>query len=240
MSTGKVILLTVVVSVITSAATFYVLQRMSSGKPLIDNGVVVPTLTGLRPNQARKLLEPEGLMLVVSQQRADPKVEQGLILSQTPMEGSRVKSGSEVRVIISKGVTSVAVPELAKMPLSVAMQALTSAGFMVGSTTRQTSEQVEKDHVVATTPAAGEQASSGSRVNLVVSDGAPQVKVPSLIYKGLSSAKKIIEEAGFKLGRVVYSYNEDRSEGSVLRQTPEADTMAVKGATIDLVVNEFD
>jgi serine/threonine-protein kinase len=237
---GKVILLTVVVSLITSAGTFFVLQRVSSGKSLLDSAVVVPTLTGLRTDQARKLLEPEGLMLVVSEQREDPKVERGLIISQIPMEGSRVKNGSEVSVIISKGMTSAAVPNVVKMSLANAMQALTSAGLQVGTTTRQASDEIEKDRVVATSPAIGQQAPNGSKVNLVVSDGPSPVKVPSVVYKGLTRARKLVEEAGLKVGRVTYTYDEDRAEGVVLRQTPSADAMAAKGSEVDLLVNETE
>lgn len=239
MSTGKVIIITIVVSLITSAATFFGLRAASTGGLMSsDEGVLVPPLRNLRPDQARKMLEPKGLLLIVTERKEDPKVEEGLIASQMPLEGSKVKKGAEVKVVVSKGMSSVEVPAVAKQPLTAAMQAITAAGLKVGTTTRQASDTVPKDQVISSAPAAGQRVEQGTAVSLVVSAGAEGVQVPKLIYRGLGFARKTLEEAGLKVGRVTYVSDEDRREGVILRQTPEAGSTAPKGTAVDLVINQ--
>lgn len=243
MSTGKVILITIIVSIITSAATYFGLQTATSGGGLLKQGeesVLVPPLRNLRPDQARKLLEPKGLLLVVTAREEDPKVEQGLIASQTPLEGSAVKKGAEVRVVVSKGISKVEVPAVAGQPLTVAMQAITGAGLKVGTSTKQADDKVEKDQVISTAPAAGQQVAKGSTVALVVSTGAGGVAVPKVVYRGLGYARKTLAAAGLKVGRINYITDEDRAPGVVLVQNPAAAATATKGSAVDLTINSAD
>jgi serine/threonine-protein kinase len=241
MSTGKVILITIVVSIITSAATFFGLRAASTGGLMSsDDGVLVPPLRNLRPDQARKMLEPKGLLLIVTERKEDPKVEQGLIASQMPLEGSKVKKGGEVRVVVSKGMSRVEVPAVAKQPLAAAMQAITAAGLKVGTATRQPDNAIPKDQVISTAPTAGQGVERGTTVNLVVSSGAEGVLVPKVVYRGLGFARKAFEAVGLKVGRTTYVSDEDRREGVILRQTPEAGTTAAKGTAVDLVINHDD
>jgi beta-lactam-binding protein with PASTA domain len=235
MGTGKVILVTAITSIIVSTGTFFALRALV----VSEEGVVVPPLTGLRTVQARKLLEAKGLMLMVTEQREDPKVAEGLIASQVPMEGSKVKQGAEVRVVVSKGSSQVPVPPLANLTVAAATQVLASAGLKVGPVTRQPSDNVQKDQIVSSTPASGAQAGKGSAVALVLSDGPAGVEVPKVVMQGVWKAKKELEEAGFKV-KVTYTYDEDRPPGLVLRQSPEGGTKAAKESEIELIANEND
>lgn len=235
MGTGKVILITAITSIIVSTGTFFTLRALV----VSDEGVVVPPLTGLRTVQARKLLEAKGLMLMVTEQREDPKVAEGLIASQVPMEGSKVKPGAEVRVVVSKGSSQVPVPPLANLTVAAATQVLASAGLKVGPVTRQPDDKVQKDQIVSSTPASGAQAAKGSAIALVLSDGPAGVEVPKVVMQGVWKAKKELEEAGFKV-KVTYTYDEDRPPGVVLRQSPEAGARAAKESEVELFANEND
>jgi len=243
MSTGKVIVVTIIVSIITSDATYFGLRAATSEGGLLapaEASLLVPPLRNLRPDQARKLLEPKGLLLVVMERKEDPKVEEGLIASQTPLEGSAARKGAEVRVVVSKGISKVEVPAVAGHPLAAAMQAITGAGLKVGATTRQTDDKIGKDQVIATAPAAGQQVAKGTTVALVVSAGAASVAVPKVVYRGLGYARKTLTAAGFKVGRISYITDEDRAPGVVLRQSPAAEATAAKGSAVDLTVNSAD
>lgn len=236
MGTGKVILVTIITSVIVSTGTFFAMRALVvSG----EDGVVVPPLNGLRTDQARKLLEAKGLMLMVTEQREDPKVAAGLVASQVPMEGSKVKPGAEVKVVVSKGSSQVDVPNLSNLSLAAATQTLTAAGFKVGAVTRQPSDKVDKDNVISSTPAGATQATRGSAVALVLSSGPAGVEVPKVTFKGVWQAKKLLSEAGFKV-KVTFTYNEDQRPGVVLSQKPEAGQLAPKDSEVELVANEPD
>jgi len=238
MGTGKVIIVTIVTSIIVSAGTFFGLRALVVGGA--EQGVVVPPLAGLRTDQARKLLEAKGLMLMVIEQREDPKVAAGLIASQVPLDGSKVKSGAEVRVVISKGSSQRQVPTLVNLTLAAATQSLTVVGFTVGIVTRQPDDKVQKDLILSSTPAAGQMAASGTAVALVLSDGPAGIEVPKVVYQRLAHARRTLTEAGFKVGRVTQTYDEDHRGGVVLRQTPVAGAKAPRGSEVTLVVNEDD
>lgn len=240
--TGRVILTSALTAVVVSAGTFFALRALGPDRASESSLVEVPPLAGLRPDQARTLLDPRGLSLVVSEGRADPKVEAGQILQQSPIEGSKVKKGSEVRAILSTGQARVEVPSLGRMPLSGAMQILSSAGLRVGEVKRQTSE-APADQVLASSPAAGEKVARGSAVDLTVAAaaaGGAEAKVPSVIGKSVAQATSILTGAGFKLGKVSYDSDEDRRAGVVLRQTPAAEANAPRGSAVTLVVNESE
>jgi serine/threonine-protein kinase len=239
MHTGKVILVSMITAAITSAAMlagFMGFPYFMSNLRSKDN-VQVPSVMGLQPDQARMLLGPIGLTLVISEERNDDKVEVGDIAQQNPMQGSWVKKGTAVQVVISTGSNALQVPGLTSLALEEAMQMLTNNSLKVGTVTRQKSDSVEANHVIASAPIAGETVEPNTVVNLIVSDG-KQTAVPNVIGRGLSRAKGMLKEAGFEVGHVGYSYDEDRRAGVVLRQDPEADAMADDGTAVKLVVNE--
>lgn len=239
MQTGKVILVSMITSAITSAALlagFMGFPYFMSNLRNKDN-IQVPSVLGLQPEQARMILGPAGLSLVISEQRNDEKVEAGNIAQQSPMQGSWVKKGTAVRVVISTGQNALQVPGLTSLPLEEAMQKLANSSLKVGTVTRQKSDSIEKDHVIASAPVAGETVEPDAIVNLIVSDG-KQNKVPNVIGRGLGTAKQMLKEAGFEVGHVAYSYDDDRRAGVVLRQDPEADALADDGSEVKLVVNE--
>src|SRR5260370_38190155 len=70
--------------------------------------VEVPSVIGLRPDQARGLLESRGLLLLLDQEREDARVEPGKICQQTPLEGSRTQPGEAVDPSIVRAVETVA------------------------------------------------------------------------------------------------------------------------------------
>jgi serine/threonine-protein kinase len=240
MSSGKTILVSMVTAALTTSVLFFGLKRLTDGGPLLTGTLQVPSVKGLRPDQARMILGPMGLQLIISDQQEDQKVKKGHIIRQTPMEGSRVKGGSDIHVIISLGVEGHLVPSLAERPLTEAMAAISEAGLRVGAITRQPDDEVKAEYVISSIPAAGKRITPNTSVNLVVSSGPEEITVPKILWKSLARATQEIEKAGFTVGKVTYTYDEDHRGGIVLRQLPAAETKAKKGTAILLVVNETD
>jgi serine/threonine-protein kinase len=75
----------------------------------------------------------------------------------------------------------------------------------------------------------------GETIEVVVSEGAPKVKVPDVVDKDVKDATEILEGEKFKVEtKEVESAEED--PGTVLEQTPEGRSMAETGATVTLTV----
>jgi eukaryotic-like serine/threonine-protein kinase len=248
MSRAATFAVAVATSLVTSAAVSYAVVRyFSPGAPAAlpapapDKGPTdVPAIVGLVPDQARQLLEPHGLMLMLSDEREDAKVPAGAICEQRPLPGSRVSRGTPVQAVVSRGeARRVQIPPLAGGTAEAATAQLQAAGLRVGTTTEQPSD-LAKGLVISSSPAAGTDTAPGTAVDLMVSHGPEEIEVPDLTHKGVSKARKMLQDAGLAVGTTRYDYDEDYGGNVVLRQNPAAGTRVPKGTKVDLDVNEAD
>jgi len=125
---------TVLVSAVVSAGMFLVMYSFV-GPRLPVNAVEVPPMVGLSAEQARGLLEPRGLLLVIDGERADPAVPAGALLEQRPLGGSRLRRGDEVHASLSKVQPMAHVPNVVGMTPEQAKDVLEKAHLKVGATT---------------------------------------------------------------------------------------------------------
>ncbi len=232
---AKIFLISFLVSLFTSiivcAVFFFVIPRTSAGADRM-----VPDLVGSTPEQARMIAESKGLLLVVGGEEENKKVPENLICRQTPLPGSVVRSKSTVTVFISRGSNEIEVPDLKGMGLSEATVRLSQLGLKIGAVKSEENLQIPKDKIISTEPMAGIKVKKGSAISVILSQGAELIRVPRLIGKSLSTAKRIIEEKGFAVGKVTYEVSTEYNVGIVMRQHPGARKKAKKGSKIDLVV----
>ena len=117
----------------------------------------------------------------------------GTVLAQDPVAGRTLMvtdEGMPVRLSVSTGYVLSEVPNVVGLNYREALLQLQNAGF-AAEISNETSQTVEKDIVMGSSPAAGEQISAGSTVYLTVSSGVQvsYVRMPNLI--GLSEAAAI-------------------------------------------------
>jgi len=77
-----------------------------------------------------------------------------------------------------------------------------------------------------------------ARVTLVVSSGAAEKAIPKLFGMRLRAARDLLEQQGFKTGKVRYDSDGDHTPGIVLAQKPAPPAAAPPGTAIDLTINE--
>ncbi len=240
---AKTVYIAVIAAALTSAATTYGLRALE-GPPAPDPGeiaeegiapaVEVPTVVGLRLEVARELAQSRGLRLVVRAEEPSTDAEEGEIASQEPLAESQVPMDTAVEVVVSTGVPSVAVPEIAGQPVAQARAALEEAGFEIGEVS-ETGEG-EMGTVTSTTPAAGDSVPVGTRIALVtVPNG---VEVPDLNGQRSTQAREALEALGLTVGTVRRRYNANRPEFSVLGQEPEAGSRVAAGSAVNITIND--
>ena len=93
------------------------------------------------------------------------------MISESPIAGTSVNPGSAVNLVVSTGPAQVAVPNVVGDTQAAATTAITGAGLVVGTVTKASSPTVASGKVISESPIAGTTVSSGSAVNLVVSNG---------------------------------------------------------------------
>lgn len=245
MNTGKVIAIAFFVSLLTSVGVHLAFDRLLPPPQDVGHsvgesaGITIPNLAGTAPDEARKLLRKSGLLLIVTDRMESEEVAKGLILKQSPLEGSVVKEGTEVEVVVSKGVPAAVVPDLAGLNRDQAQQTLEAARLTAEISTEQ-SETIGRDLVISFEPKTGTILERGSAVTLKVSSGGPQAEVPRLIRARIEGAKRLIRKAGFTVGEVIFRDDPEAPGGSVLRQDPKPGTMTEKGSAINIWVNTFE
>ena len=131
---------------------------------------------------------------------------------------------------------TVIIPNVVNQPEENAVSRLQAEGFET-LITREPSDEVELGLVIRTIPGAGEEAPSESTVEVVVSAGQEEFRVPNLIGQEEQAARQLIEESNFTVGNVT-TRPDPAPEGQVVEQSPEANVMAGRDAPIDLVISE--
>jgi serine/threonine-protein kinase len=185
----------------------------------------VPLVTGSTREAAQTELAEANLALGKVTEGYHDTVKTGLVISSDPAAGERMRRGTPVAVVVSKGPQPVAVPTLVDQTQKDAEAALTTLR-LEASVTTEISEKVEKGKVISQTPATGTLL-PGETVALVVSSGPPLVEVPSVFRMSYSEAKRVLERAGFTVDR-----QGTRIFDQVFETRPSRGSMAPKGSTI--------
>ena len=208
-------------------------HRAASGE-----SVEVPSLLGMLPDQARELLKGRGLLLTLSAERENTSYPAGAVAEQSPLPGSQVQHGSVVQSAIARGSKQAPVPSLVGLRTEDALRQLVAAGFVAAPQKAAHSDTAAPGTVVDTQPPPGTIGKAQSPVTLVVSIGPAAKPLPKLVGLRYRAAKELLEQQGFKLGKVRYGFDNDRSGGIVLAQKPVVGEAAAPGAVVELTINE--
>jgi len=140
------------------------------------NTIQVPPLQDLTLAEAQSALDAVGLRVGTQTQASDPNVAVGHVVSSSPAEGSPVKKGSFVDLVISSGPELVAVPDVVTGCLSLfgAREALTAVGLVTaeGPAVPPNPACVNATRIAAQDPAAGTMVPVGSTVTVAKGSGA--------------------------------------------------------------------
>lgn len=94
----------------------------------------------------------------------DSNVEAEYIISQGTNEGERVPMGSELKIVVSKGVEYVTLPDVSGMQYEAAVQTLISAGFTCTKVEKENDGTHTAGIVIATTPEHGKEYEKGKEI----------------------------------------------------------------------------
>lgn len=170
----------------------------------------------------------------------DTESAPGTILSQDPAPGRSLmlsEDGIEVHLSVSTGYVMLDVIDVAGIDYREAMLLLQNAGFSV-EINNVTSPDVQKDIVVSTSPAAGEQLAAGSTVYVNVSGGQSisYVQVPNVVGLNEDVAVMKLESAGFACAGTIRQQS-DFDPGTVIGQSIVAFAEAEEHSGITLTVS---
>lgn len=200
--------------------------------------VQVPNLNNLTIEQATELLDKYDLELKEGKPAPSAEVEEGLICQQDPVAKTEVKKGTTVTVTVSLGKKKGFVPHLIGSDIDSVEEILAKYNLNLGKVRYEDSEEPEGT-VISQSPESGTEAEEGSYISVVVSNGNKnECVVPNLTGKTIAEAKKLIKEAGFKVGSVDYEESNAYSKNYVMWQQYDPNTTLEKGSYIDIIVSK--
>lgn len=209
--------------------------------------VALPDLTKMTLEQAQVKANELKIKLEVQEEKYDPEIPLGQIISQEPpyQENYNIKEGSTVKVIVSKGQEIVKMPKVVGMKRDEALNTLRNAK-LEPKVEDDYSDKVEKDYVIKQITedekeiAEGTEIPAGTKIIIYVSMGIEQVEVPDLSGKTESEAKTAIENAKLKWKSTEKISDSSKPNGVVVNQSISAGSMVDKDSEITITVNEFD
>ncbi len=218
---------------------FFVGAFLSFGKFWSTAEVEVPDVTGKQMTLAKQILEDKRLRVKVDEEFS-AEVPAGMVISQDPEGGAKVKEERTITIKVSKGGENIEMPDVRGLKQADAVAKIEKMGLKVGRISERTSDEEEAGVVIASDPRAGTRVTKGESVDLVISKGQRKEKkasVPDVTGLPLESARKTLTSAGFKIGSVEKKASK-QAAGTVISQSPGGSAEALAGESIHLVVAE--
>ena len=210
--------------------------------------VQVPDLKNLTLEQAQSKVNELKLNLEVQEEKYDLEIPEGQIIEQDPayQENYKIKEGTTIKVIVSKGQEIVKIPtDVEGKPRDEAMQSLKDVGLEV-TVKEENNDEIQKDCVIRIENEQGEKLSgneeipAGTTIVMYVSMGIEQVSVPDLYGKTESQAKSDLTNDKLKWKSTEKTSDSSKPNGVVINQSISSGSMVDKGTEITITINEFD
>lgn len=155
---------------------------------------VVPDLKGMPLKVALSRLEALQLKGKEAGSTFDAKYPEGMVVSQRPEGGRKVKIGRLVSLITSSGKRKVMVPNLLGRPEDQVEVVLAAKGLLLGNVSRDFVPELDPGIILSQSPLPGEEVDSGSYVSVSVSSS----QEPEPVIEAVPEAGTK-EGGGFKL-----------------------------------------
>jgi len=219
-----------VLAVLVLGLLFYdSIQRQLQGEAT----VAVPYVVGLQQANAVNKIEEKGLTPQV-RPVSNSDVEEGVVFSQTPTEGTRVDKETVVTIDVSSGKPEVTIPSVVGQTDDDAVAELTRAGL--NAQVVEVNSDRDVGTVTAQNPGAGTVVVEGTQVRINVSRGPKPVNVPNVVGLPYDQAASELQRNGFSVSRI--DEESDQAAGIVTRQTPSGGSEGSKGSTVTVTVSK--
>lgn len=204
--------------------------------------VELPNLVGLTREEAEQKVKDAKLVFEVESEEYNAEVEANHIISQDPsyMEiYNKVKEGSTVKVVISKGTEKTTVPNVKGKEKDEAVQLIEDAKLKA-EIIEETSKTVKEGYVISQEIAPDTEVNAGDTVKMHVSTGTgiKQVTMIDVTGKSEADAKSALEKLGLVVN-IGYSEDTSKDNGIVLKQSVEVGKVVDEGTTVTITVNKL-
>jgi probable HAF family extracellular repeat protein len=214
-------------------------QGGSQGNAIDSGGRVVGATYTSSNTAVHAFLYADGSMVDLNSQIAAADAAKYILVDavaindngQIVVQSTKTATGQPVTVVLTPVAS---VPNVVGDTQAAATNALTTAGFVLGTLMQQASTTAAPGIVISEDPVAGSSWPSGSPVNLSVSTG---VTVPDVVGVSLAVATNTLTAAGLSAGSITQQFSRTVAQGVVIAQSPAAGSSVAGGTATNLVIS---
>ena len=146
-----------------------------------EDSMYMPAVESWDAQRALDKLQNEMGLKVNQEREYSPTITEGYVISQSPMENTRVEKGQEVTIVISKGpeTPKATVPNLINARYEDVERQLTSAGLTLRSTDYYYSDDYAQGRVMWQSVDAFKEVDRGTEIDVWVSRGPEATEPPA-------------------------------------------------------------
>lgn len=219
-----------------AALAGYLVTCVAYPAPLITREHQVARVLGLPRDQAEKELTRQGFRPKVEAEEADPVIPAGYVVWQDPPPATALPGAAVVHLTVSSGPGPVTIPDVFSFDIDQARQVIDAAGLRVGSIDSIPSSS-DPGLIIGTRPAIGSTRQPGSAIDLLVSKGPADIRVPDVMGLKQEDARQRLETAGLHVGTVTTRPRGRNAVGVVLEQRPSAGVFSPHQGRVSLVIS---
>ena len=215
---------------------------------------VVSVINPFGTNETQKLLAPNlinkvyrdvledplytDFVLVEGEMIYDESLPAGTIISQTPAPGRSVGADKKITLTISRGAKSMVLGEYATWDLRQ-VKIVLDRNNIPYVLVEEFSDEIEKNMVIRTEPAAGTSVTAETTVTIFVSKGREpkEIAMPNLLGKTEADATAALLKVGLVVGEIT-PIESTYPVGQVVFQEIPAKSMVLEGTVINLQISK--
>jgi eukaryotic-like serine/threonine-protein kinase len=200
--------------------------------------VEVPDVSGQEYNKAKSELENEGFSIGEKIEVNDEEIPVGYIIKTNPAAGKTVKEKATIDLYISKGKKTFELSDYVGRLYDDVYQLVKDKNFK-DIKKNQVYDASEPGTILEQTPVANEEVIAEDTIlEFTVSKGPELIKLKDLTGFNQKSVEEYLESTGLKIDLSSSEYHETISEGTVIRQSPEAGTELKKGDMVKVILSK--
>lgn len=187
--------------------------------------VLVPAFTGQTYDDATGECGQLHLACTVVARQPSEQYPLDVVMGQQPAQGSHVREGRAISLVVSTGIHIFPMPDLRFESLRNARLQLGNVKLALAGTKIVPNDDIPANYVVSQEPPPLTSVREGTNVTLTLSKGPPAtVKVPNFVDMSIDAARDAAAAAKVHLGQVVWTpFGPDGpARGTVVRQAPAA------------------
>lgn len=233
-------------SLLKAMGIFACLVGLSLGMVLLTLRILVPaqkieipSVVGKEVKKALVILGEQDLSLKLMGEKYSSQVPEGVIISQIPAPGTKVRKNREIRVFVSGGARLVTTPSLVGKRKREAKIYLAQRGLGIGTVSYVYTEAPEEE-IISQDPSPQRETDVENGISILVSLGARNLQfyMPDFVGRKIDKVKELCDKLSLKIGKIKESPSLGE-EGVVLYQSAFPGTMVDSETSIELTVSTF-